>query len=392
MLRSGAPDAAAGLLQHRVVALIRRIKAGTRSAQAIEPELRGRVGTRLTTALRLREIETRELLGAIETGTAPVDPWTELYRLQLACDELFEETLSLLEGAALRAARLDDGYCGIADALLDEIGELTPVAWDSFTVLGTEEIYVRSTRVISVRFPSRSFWDLPVVVHEYGHFAGPAVTVDGGARTVHPLEDQLQRTRRARSDAHWPWLHEVFADAFATYVLGPAYGLACALDRFDPAAARDGTPTHPPPNLRIAAIVAVLDRQNPDRRYDHVLHTLRTAWSGATAEAGTSEPAALTDPYGSWLDDCMTFLTGHLAEARYGTGWWSAQELAHGLGGDEYGEAPHLVPGPAAGHRMRDIVNAGWLARIGTTDDRARREIERQARELAEFSMAREVP
>ncbi|MFE6071182.1 hypothetical protein [Streptomyces sp. NPDC056525] len=387
MLGADSRDPPAGLLRNRIVLLIGQIKAGTNSAQAIGPDLRGRVGSRLTTAFSLREVEARALLAAIEASEAPADFWPELYRLQIECDELFEETLSLLEGAALRAARLDDGYCKLADALLDEIGERTPVAWDSFTVLGTEEIYARSTRVIRVRFPGRSFWDLPVVAHEYGHFAGPAVTVDGGVRTVHPLEEQLERTRATWPDASWAWLHELFADAFASYVLGPAYGLACALDRFDPTVARDGTETHPAPNMRMAAIGAALDQLNQDHRYDHALHTMRAVWGSGTAEAGTTAEAGLTEPYGSWLDDCMKFLSGHLPEARYG-GWWRAQELAHHFGSDESDWSEHGGSGPPHAHRMRDIVNAGWLARIYANDDGHRRGIAQQAKSLAEFSVS----
>ncbi|MFD9030621.1 hypothetical protein ACFVZW_05575 [Streptomyces sp. NPDC059567] len=387
MLGGVSSDLSGGLLHARVESLIGRIGAGRTSVQSIGPELRGRVATRLTTAFHLRGVEAAKLLAEIEDGGAPETMWTELYRLQLELDELFEETLSLVEGAALRAASLDDGYCQLADALLDEIGGKTPVAWDSFTVLGTEEIFARSTRVIRVRFPGRSFWDLPVVAHEYGHFAGPAVTVDGGVRTVHPLEDLLDGALEGSSGATWPWLHELFADAFASFVLGPAYGLACAFDRFDPAVARNGTETHPAPNIRMAAIGAALDRLNRDHRYDYALHTMRTAWNSGTADAGTGGEEGLTEPFGSWLDACMNFMSGHLPEAGYG-GWWTAQELAHHFGEDEQEGPEHHGSGPEGAYRICDIVNAGWLARIDAADARARLRIARQARKLAEFSVS----
>ncbi|OAR23249.1 hypothetical protein A8W25_27510 [Streptomyces sp. ERV7] len=379
------------LLRTRVETLIGQIGAARTSGQEIGPELRGRVATRLTTAFHLRGAEARELLTEIDDGVAPAALWAKLYRLQLELDELFEETLSLVEGAALRAARLDEGYCVLADVLLDEIGGRTPVAWDSFTVLGTEEIYARSTRVIRVRFPGRSFWDLPVVAHEYGHFAGPAVTVDGGVRTVHPLEDLLDDARKESPDAHWPWLHELFADTFASYVLGPAYGLACAFDRFDPAVARHGTETHPAPNLRIAAIGTVLDRLNQDHRYDHAINAMRAVWSSGTAEAGTEDEEGLTEPFGSWIDACLTFMSGHLMQARY-DGWWTVLELAPRLVDEDREELVGRRSTPDVAYRMCDIVNAGWLARIRSADAGARLRIARQARSLAEFSVSQEVP
>ncbi|NUK01528.1 hypothetical protein [Streptomyces lunaelactis] len=379
-----------GLLRTRVESLIGQIGAARTSGQAIGPELRGRVATRLTTAFHLRGVEARELLTEIDDGVAPTTLWPKLYRLQLELDELFEETLSLVEGAALRAARLDEGYCQLADVLLDEIGGKTPVAWDSFTVLGTEEIYARSTRVIRVRSPGRSFWDLPVVAHEYGHFAGPAVTVDGGARTVHPLEDLLDDARKGSPSAYWPWLHELFADTFASYVLGPAYGLVCAFDRFDPAVARHGTETHPAPNLRIAAIGAALDRLNQDHLYDQALNAMRAVWSSGTAEAGTEDEEGLTAPFDSWIDACMTFMSGHLSQARY-EGWWTVLEVAQHFGDEESDGLVRRRSGPDGAYRMCDIVNAGWLARIHAVDARARLRIARQARSLAEFSVSQEV-
>ncbi|WP_329619441.1 hypothetical protein OG357_02110 [Streptomyces sp. NBC_01255] len=391
MLEAVSSDRPGGFLRTRVESLIGRIDAGRTSVQAIGPELRGRVATRLATAFHLRRAEAAGLLAEVDGGAAPGTLWPELYRLQLELDELFEETLSLVEGAALRAASLDEGYCKLADALLDEIGGKTPVAWDSFTVLGTEEMFARSTRVIRVRFPGRSFWDLPVVAHEYGHFAGPAVTVDGGVRTVHPLEDLLDGALKESPGANWPWLHELFADAFASYVLGPAYGLACAFDRFDPAEARDGTETHPAPNVRMATIGTALDRLNRDHRYDYALHTMRKVWNSSTAEAGTGDEEGLNEPFGSWLDACMDFMSGHLPEARY-DGWWTAQELGHHLGADEQGGPEHHGSGPdGVAYRMCDIVNAGWLARIDAADARARLLIAGQARELAEAGVSQEV-
>ncbi|MFC0844807.1 hypothetical protein ACFH04_13970 [Streptomyces noboritoensis] len=371
--------------------LIGQIGAARASGQDMGPDLRGRVATRLSTAFHLRGVEARELLTEIDDGVTPATLWPKLYRLQLELDELFEETLSLVEGAALRAARLDEGYCKLADVLLDEIGGKTPVAWDSFTVLGTEEIYARSSRVIRVRFPSRSFWDLPVVAHEYGHFAGPAVTVDGGVRTVHPLEDLLDDARKRAAGAHWPWLHELFADAFASYVLGPAYGLACAYERFDPAVARQGTETHPAPNLRIAAIGTALERLNQDHRYDQPLNAMRAVWSSGTTEAGTEDEEGLTEPFDSWIDTCMTFMSGHLSQARY-EGWWTAQELAQHFADEEQEGLVRRRSRPDEVYRMCDVVNAGWLARIRAADPGARLRIARQARSLAEFSVLQEVP
>ncbi len=68
-------------------------------------------------------------------------------------------------------------------------------------------------------------------------------------RTVHPFELILeQETQRGWNPRH---VHELSADVFATYTLGPAYAFTCIVGRFDPSNAyytwpgSPSTPIHP---------------------------------------------------------------------------------------------------------------------------------------------------
>lgn len=370
------------LLRNRVDALIAQIDAAQSSVASIEPnELRERVEVRLLIELGRRREEARELSSAILDGPQS-GAWTHLFVLQTDLAGLFEEILALVEGAALRAASFDDGYCHVADAMLDEIVRKTDVPWGAFTVLGSREFYARSTRVIRVRYPSRSFWELPVVAHELGHFLGPELKRTDGAQWVHPFVDMLEEAR-ADQPHYWSWLHEVFADIFATHVLGPCYGLACAFDRFDPVEARDHSATHPAPNTRMAVIAAVLDGSGAIEEAAWVRRAMLTAWRSSTGDAGTADGAeglgALPEPFRSWFTASSDLLAEFLPTAGY-NGWLRAMLLAQQL---TAADAPADVSlGHSDGQRIRNVVNGAWLARLRAVDDSTTPRIARQAWQL----------
>ncbi|MEV4616164.1 hypothetical protein AB0K43_26750 [Kitasatospora sp. NPDC049258] len=375
MSRTISPDCSSALLRSRVDALIQQIDAAQESTLAIGAALRERVEIRLATEFNLHRIEVQKLSEAVD-ATAATQLWPRLHRLQAELDEVFEEALALVEGAAVRDAGLDDGYCRLADALLDEITRQAPVRWESFTVLGTAESYTRFSRVIRVRFPSKSFWELPVVAHEHGHFVGPALTIVQGGRTVHPLEDLAARAQEGDS-RHWAWFHEIFADVYACYVLGPAYGLTCVFERFDPVAAQLDRPTHPAANTRVAVIDATLKALDEHGDYDLALAAMRQAWQDGTTAAGTAADRGPEEPFASWREQSLDLLRAHLPTARY-----DGEHLV-GTGGLR----KRLRDGTAGADDARpipDLVNLAWLARIGAADEPARGRIAIGARSLAE--------
>ncbi|MFE2413906.1 hypothetical protein ACFXDE_36805 [Kitasatospora sp. NPDC059408] len=375
-----------GLLRSRIDALIAQIDAAQSSLASIEPEeLRERIEIRLRIELGRRRKEARELSAAVSDGP-PGQVWTDLFVLQTDLTGLFEEILALVEGAALRAAGADEGYCGLADALIDEIVKKTDVPWGAFTVLGSREFYARSTRVIRVRYPGRSFWELPVAVHELGHFLGPELKRADGARSVHPFEGLLE-SARADEPHYWSWLHEIFSDVFATHVLGPCYGLTCAFDRFDPVEARDDSATHPAPNTRMAVITAALDGSGAVEDYAWVRDAMVTAWQSSTGEAGTADGrdgrGVLPEPFSSWFAASSDLIAEFLPTAGY-DGWLHAMLLAHRLTAADASHNTSLdVSGDSSdGQRIRNVVNAAWLVRLRGVDDSADRRIARQARRL----------
>ncbi|MBP0455716.1 hypothetical protein J5Y04_40275 [Kitasatospora sp. RG8] len=369
------PNEAGALLQMRAAALLRETGVAIEQLGAIKPAaLRKRVELRLATDLESRRQDLRKLL---DGGGGPLSDgaWNKLHRLRTELDALFEETLALMEGAALRKAGLDGG-CLLADRLADEISVLTPENWNAFTVLDTDEFYAGSTRVIRVRFPADSFWDLPVVAHEFGHFVGTTLTVMRRGKEVLALEEELAD---AGSPDHRSWLHESFADVFATYVIGPAYGLSCAFERFNPVAA-DKDDDHPAPNTRLALIEGVLAAYadgHPHDGYDRMISRIHDVWAAQTTEAGVHGTIGLREPFGRWLAFSLGLLRAALPLAAY-DGWWRTTVLAKQLGDGERVD-------DVTKWSLRDIVNAAWLARTVAPGGEATDRIAQRAHALAEL-------
>ena len=119
---------------------------------------------------------------------------------------------------------LDNGFCDLADEMLRELGVRSPQNWSRRTVLSDSEFITDPAQIIRIRFPVTSIWDLPVAAHEFGHLLGQ------GSRS--PLQPRIEALAYGYQERNW--VHEHFADLFATYVLGPAFACTCLLTRFDP--------------------------------------------------------------------------------------------------------------------------------------------------------------
>ncbi|HLM84887.1 MAG TPA: hypothetical protein VK272_01720 [Solirubrobacteraceae bacterium] len=165
----------------------------------------------------------------------PGGAWSELEQLTRELVSRISDTLTLVEGAFLRASGFDNGLCRTADCLLDEIAQQARIHWQR-TVLPAEREQARpGAWLIGWRFPDFSIWSLPLMAHELGHYA------------VDELEDwNRERLARKLLDGGWTEaeelralvspteLEELFADAFGAFVLGPAY-VACLMWRASPA-------------------------------------------------------------------------------------------------------------------------------------------------------------
>ncbi|MFD2092896.1 hypothetical protein [Blastococcus deserti] len=330
--------------------------------------IRIRIGTHLARAGR-RADET--LAEAERADTTAADVWAAVHALRWEVDELLEECLLLLSGSSDRAAKFDDGFCTLADALVDELVARTPMGhWSSFTVLGRDERYSRASRIIQLRFPRPSVWQLATVAHELGHFAGPALVNDQDLRTSNPLAD-IGEELGDGSPQSWAWLEELFADAFATRLLGPAYGFMCTLDAFDPLLARVPTESHPAPDQRVAVIASMLKRAGDDQM-EWASDRITRLWAELVDAA---DGAAGREPVGDspFCDALADLLVEVLPVSAY-EGWTKADKIATDLLANKNPRADGIA--------MSDALNGAWLARQRSISARAVDEVAIKAEEL----------
>ena len=329
----------------------------------------------------------RAVRAAQPDGAEPAlsEEWGNYTRLDAELRPVHQECLAFIEGVLVRGQRLDRGICEVADGLLYELKRRCGVSWDRFTILAEGELFGELAGVIKLRFPALDVWDLPVAAHELGHMAAPALETDAGAK---PFATLLQ-TQRAPIDVppgatYDAYLHEHFADVFATYTMGASYAAVCLLLRFDAAAAHVDGERHPAANRRAHVILRTLARLDPEtsisRPFSAVAGRLRQHWVAALAEAGL-EPE-LPQAERNRLDELEDELVGILdetldAEGRYRVQWWrNAEDIADAL------ERTDASAPQATDELIADVLNGAWLYRLPLNRDmESLRSAARQARE-----------
>jgi hypothetical protein len=365
------PDTARTALVAAARDLGRDLRRAKELLSRLEPHLLARVEIRMGTLLERGIRQAAATLRLAEGDGYPADVWAEVHALRWTVDGLLQECLILVKGNSDRKLGFDDGYCDLADALVDELVARTPIGhWSSFTVVGRSDQYSRASRVIQLRFPPSSIWQLPLVAHELGHFVAPVLVTDQGLRSGNPLTE-LGRTLGDDSPQSWAQLEELFADAFATRLLGPAYGYACVLAAFDPLLAEVPSPTHPAAQQRVDIITAMLERTRVDPM-PWLAGRIREIWADLVKASGGQEgrtPVG-TSPFAGALVD---LLDDFLPISAY-TGWSRAEQIAARFLGE--GAADVVRPS------LADVLNGAWQARLNAATQGAVDDVAVQAEKL----------
>src|SRR4029079_10025445 len=82
-------------------------------------------------------------------------------------------------------------------------------------------------------------------------------------------------------EMRWSHAHELFADAFAVYAVGPSFLAACVISRFHPVHATEVSETHQSQGKRVALMSRILDaidQTTPGRPYAGLLTHLDATW------------------------------------------------------------------------------------------------------------------
>jgi hypothetical protein len=198
--------------------------------------------------------------------------WAQLADIATKSDRLAEEALAFVGGLQARSLGLDGRCCDLADQLIQSIGsDLVAPYSAAITLPAASEYMDVLSAVIRVRYPSRGVWDLPIALHEFGHYLAAAT----GTWTLSPHAVIAREREKSRSEgAH---AEELWADAFATYVAGPAYA-AAALSRLNPVRADVDASTHPSATKRSLVMF-------------NTLNHLQASWKRSGRAGGSLEPA-----------------------------------------------------------------------------------------------------
>jgi hypothetical protein len=357
---SGGASGQAELRAARIREGFRRIREAIPRLSELDAELGQRLRARVE--LMADDVETRisGRGGADASGVSQ------------ALDDgegLLAEALSFVTAAAASWLGLGGKTISLAQAWLDRLSRDAGLPLVGLVVPASTEYTGMQSQVIRLLMPGDGIWGLPVAIHEYGHFVGSVLarrTSQGGIPdAVFPVEKILYERAAAdeRPKLYWHG-HELFADAFAAAVAGPAYTRYCIEYRFDPRLAHADSDTHPSPARRVDVQLQVLDAlgQYPEEWGGYLTAEaadLRKTWEAMlAAQAAEPPPGNEPPPANPALDDLQQRLIDfaltepHIKLIHYG-GHTTAAELSGKL---------HQSCPPSATPAL--IINAAWIERV----------------------------
>lgn len=326
--------------------------------------------------------------------------WKQLRNINLRCGELFQECIGFLGGALIRTGqkeRQEEDICELADALLSELNGKLPktVNWAGVTLLAEANFFTETTGLVRLPFPDYGIWNLPIAVHELGHFVGPRVPDGVGG---FPFEAILRKKEQDNSKQEGPaqlspaalaqqvsHLKELFSDIFAAYALGPAYACSCLLLRFNPQddAACEDNATHPSQAKRAHAILKTLEQTSrgiTGDPYKKIIANLSALWATNLQAAGQLQHLMPDEigPFEYELRPLYNVVAKFLSTVRY-AGWERAAELRAALDSEPAAAAAALQPGDT----IADVLNAAWLLRLSQDKENSSQVLRVQARAAA---------
>jgi hypothetical protein len=338
----------------------------------------------------IRRIRAR--LGQAKDAAALAEEWANYSRIYDESQEVFHECLELLGGLTFREkveAQLSTPIFRHADALIRDYAKHTSKG-KSLAVPAAREALKRTLgRMIRLRYPEWTVWSLPLMAHEYGHVLEDRpedlltlarahapewvarFEAEEAARRPGQKPEEVVGAAERRATAH---LQVYWADAFATYVSGPAYPWAFLFLRFNPAA---GAAAGDLPGVvgRLLVSLEVLRRLSSmgtglAKPYEDIIRDIEE-------KRRQILPAHLLDDEERAVLVALTeALTRKLREEfRFAfyplTGWGIAQEWEEKWRTQlEHTSAPPtLAEKDVSGlGTLRDVLNAAWLCRMSVSD------------------------
>jgi hypothetical protein len=296
---------------------------------------------------------------AADSGSGTVLPQTRFARIRENAINLFGEALTLRLVKSIRGENVDAGMCGLADRLLAELGSAVALRVPHLSTLAESDFFGTSARIVRLRYPAVSIWDLPVLGHEFGHSFGPLWYLDGALQPYPQSAFVKKKVLGSKSISE-----EYFCDLIAVFLLGPAYAYMCLVLRFDPTNDEDGD-THPSDARRawwiLRALELLADQADSETGADYraTARRLKEFWVAYTCKSQGGRELTDTDLLNSESEDLFAQLQLAIPTAAYTdpSGAWA---LAHCYRHKEV-SLPEI--------RLRDLLNACWFLREGNLTD-----------------------
>ena len=275
---------------------------------------------------------------------------------------LFGEYVDFLGGLTLRDTALEDRVCEMTDVLVEGFFANALAVPTRGWALGNA-----MSSVIKLGFPEWTVWGIPLVAHEVGlGFAGSSNELGQGITRM--LEEHAQQGWTVRQ------LRVLFADAFAAYMMGPAYACAIILLRLQPYHHESDSSDEPSDVDRARLVLDIVGRLVSGDSYDEMVDRLDRLWGGAVvnlAPVGEAEEAREavegSSPEDQYLKSFPGVVLGWLEQQswikKFGAEQWSGTE--------SWREALLVEPFDSEAVVVTEesdavlvLLNAAWRARL----------------------------
>lgn len=360
----------------------------------------------------------------------PQEAWQKYRDDKQIVQRALDLCLEYIGGVAVRRWRMDEGICDFGEYLVSE-NLKQGASWGSVTIVGAKGFFhpaAQTTQIIRLRFPEWDIWSLPFIAYEFGRWivgeeyiegikeffkeekdrmlrlitVGDVTTLveigdltkdeieDGEIKNLAPefralRADYQTKTQSAEEvgrtiDQKSDWMKELFANAFATYFLGPAYAYAQVCLRLDPIEALQDRPLTPSLACRVGLMLQMLREMNEEKReeydkgpYEAACQRLETQWERTiqTLQPGYKAAFDYGPPYSRWASRLYNiFKTTYSDKGFSHDDWKAAKELGTQFGKDD--------PSIGSSVSLPVILNAAWHSRA--LDSTAVDRIEKHAR------------
>jgi hypothetical protein len=329
------------------------------------------------------------------------DLWGRYWRAFQESQGVLRECLDIFGTLAIRNKDLDQRILCVADKLISDCLEFSKGDRRYFLLVhGMEDTFIKTTaRILRLRFPEWTIWDLPLAAHELGHVLvtegleadkAAAVPEDrlwepfvkGWRDALLEVDPECKKQKDAGGtqavDAE-QWaesrVYELFADAFATYTMGPAYACSAILLRLNPnSGASCGKPSDA---QRAHIILSMLEWANGivplTSPYGTVIQQLKGCWNDTLSRVNPA--AKLTPEYEAKLKDLAdafgkdagpNFFRGTALYPPTGDreGWARAQAWANNWLTQTRSADGNLTLPERSSENLRDVLNAAWFCRL----------------------------